>query len=87
MKFLWNLRRISDKISKCFDKTKLVIKKFKQRQVYAKFKGNIWTADLGEMRPLSFFSRNVKYSLYVIDVFTKYASLKHLKRKKKINIF
>ena len=28
---------------------KTVIKKFKRRKVYARFKDNIWTADLAEM--------------------------------------
>ena len=28
---------------------KTVIKKFKRRKVYARFKNNIWTADLAEM--------------------------------------
>ena len=28
---------------------KLVIKKFKRRKVYARFKDNIWAADLAEM--------------------------------------
>ena len=32
---------------------KPVIKKFKRRKVYARFKGNIWAADLVEMESLS----------------------------------
>ena len=29
---------------------KPVIKKFKRRRIYVRFKDNIWTADLAEMR-------------------------------------
>ena len=32
---------------------KPVIKKFKERKTYAKFKDNIWAADLAEMGSLS----------------------------------
>ena len=52
---------------------KPVMKKFKRRKVYAKFKGNIWAANLIEMEALSSKNKNVRYLLCVIDVFTKYA--------------
>ena len=61
---------------------KPVIKKFKRRKVYARFKDNIWAADLAEMESLSSKNKNVKYLLCVIDVFTKYAWVKPLKDKK-----
>ena len=61
---------------------KPVIKKFKRRKVYARFKDNIWTADLVEMESLSSKNKNVRYLLCVIDVFTKYAWVKPLKDKK-----
>ena len=51
---------------------KPIIKKTKRRKVYAIFKGNIWAADLTEMGLLSSSNKNVKYLLWVIDVFTKY---------------
>ena len=47
-----------------------------------RFKGNIWAADLAEMRPLSSENKNVKYLSCVINVFTKYAWAKPLKIKK-----
>ena len=56
---------------------KAVIKKFKERKVYLKFKDNIRAADLTEMGSLSSFKRCVKYSLWVIDVFAKYAWVKN----------
>ena len=66
---------------------KPVIKKFKRRKVYATFKDNIWSADLAEMESLSSKNKNVKYLLCVIDVFTKYVSVKHLKDKKGKTVF
>ena len=59
-----------------------VTKKSKRRKVYARFKDNIWVVDLAEMESLSSKNKNVKYLLRVIDVFTKYAGIKHLKDKK-----
>ena len=38
--------------------------------------------DLAEMESLSSKNKNVKYLSCVIDVFTKYAWVKHLKDKK-----
>ena len=61
---------------------KPVIKKFKRREVYARFKHYIWEADLAEMKSLSSKNENVKYLLCVIDAFTKYAWIKPLKDKK-----
>ena len=58
------------------------IKKFKRRKVYARFKDNIWAADLAEMEKFCFRNKNVKYLLGVIDVFTKYARVKKVKDKK-----
>ena len=91
-------RALASMVYKCFDKKtgsrisvneklaeelhKPVIKKFKRRKVYARFKDNIWAADLAEMESLSTKNENVKYSLCVIDVFTIYAWVKPLIDKK-----
>ena len=58
-----------------------VIKKFK-RSVYARFKNNVWAADLAEMGSLSSKNRGVNYLLFVVDLFTKYTWVKPLKDKK-----
>ena len=50
---------------------KPVIKKFKRRKVYARFKDNIWAADLVKMGSLSSNNKNVKCLFCVIDIFTK----------------
>ena len=61
---------------------KPLIKKFKRTKVCARFKDNIWAADLAEMESLSSKNKNVKYLLCVIDIFTKFAWVKPLKDKK-----
>ena len=54
---------------------KPVIKKLKRRKVNARYKDNIWVADLAEMDSLS--SKNEEFlELCVIDIFTKYAWVK-----------
>ena len=54
---------------------KPVIKKLKRRNVNARYKDNIWVADLAEMDSLS--SKNEEFlELCVIDIFTKYAWVK-----------
>ena len=58
---------------------KPVTKKFKRRKVYARFKDNIWAADLAEMGSLSSKNKNVKY-LWV-------RPLKGKKGKKVLNNF
>ena len=61
---------------------KSVIKEFKRRKVYARFKDNIWAADLAEMGSLPSKNKNVKYLICFIDVITEYARAKPLKDKK-----
>ena len=66
-------------ISQLKELHKPAIKKLKRTQFDARFKDKIWASDLAEMVSLSSKNKNVKYLLYVIDVFTKYAWVKHLK--------
>ena len=61
---------------------KPVIKKFKRRKVYARFKDNIWAADLAEMESLPSKNKNVKYLLSAINALSKYAWVKPLKDTK-----
>ena len=56
----------------------------KRRKGYARFKDNIWAADLAahlDMELLFSKNKNLKYLLCRIDVFTKYAWVKPLKDK------
>ena len=59
-----------------------MFEKVKRRKVYARFKENIWVADLAEMGLLSYKNQDVKYLFCVIDALTKYAWFKALKDKK-----
>ena len=52
---------------------KPLIKKFKIRKIYSKFKDNICAGDLAETESLSSFNCGVKYLLFVIDDFIKFA--------------
>ena len=58
---------------------KPIIRKFKKRKVYSAFKDNIWGADLADMQLLSKYNKGIKFLLCVIDIFSKYALLKHFK--------
>ena len=55
-------------------------KKIKKRKVYARFKDNIWAADLAEMESLSSKNKNVNYLLCFIGIFTKYAWVEQFER-------
>ena len=61
---------------------KPVIKKIERRKVDARFKDNIWAADLAEMVSLSSKNKNAKHLLKFIDFFNKHAWVKPLKDKK-----
>ena len=62
---------------------KPVIKKFEKRKVYSQFKDNIWGVDLANMQSLSRKSKGIKYLLWAIDLFSKYAFVIPLKDKKR----
>ena len=61
---------------------KPAVKKFKKRKIFARFKDNIWAADLTQMESSPSKNKKVKYLLCVIDVFTDFAWAKTLKDKK-----
>ena len=65
---------------------KHIIKKFEKRKVHAAFKDNIWGADLADMQLLSRYNKGIRFLLYVIDIFSKYAWVVPLKNKKGISI-
>ena len=52
---------------------KPVIKKFNKRKVYSQFKDNIWGVDLADMQSLSRKNKGIKYLLWAIDLYSKYA--------------
>ena len=65
---------------------KLIIRKFKKRTVYSRFKDNIWGADLGDTQLISKFNKGLRFLLCVIDIFSKYVWVVPLKDKKVITI-
>ena len=65
---------------------KPVIKKFNKRKVYSQFKDNIWGVDLADMQSLSKKNKGIKYFLFAIDLYSKYAFVVPLKDKKGISI-
>ena len=65
---------------------KPIIRKFKKRKVYSSFRDNIWGVDLADMQLLNKFYKGFRFSLCVIDIFSKYAWVIPLKDKKGISI-
>ena len=65
---------------------KPMIRKFKKRKVCSSFRDNIWGADLADIQLLSKFNKRFRFSLCVIDIFSKYTWLVPLKDKKGISI-
>ena len=65
---------------------KPIIRKFNKRKVYSQFKDNIWGVDLADVHSLSRKNKDIKYLLYAIDLYSKYAFVIPLKDKKGISI-
>ena len=61
---------------------KTVIRKLKKRTVYSRFKDNIWGTDLTDMQLITTFNKEFRFSLCVIEIFSKYACVVPLKDKK-----
>ena len=65
---------------------KPIIRKFEKTKVHAAFKDNIWGAVLADMQLLSKYNKVIRFSLCVIDIFSKYAWAVPLKDKKGVSI-
>ena len=65
---------------------KPIIKKFKKRKAYSSFRDNIWGVDLADMESLSRYNKGIKYLLFAIDLFSKYAWVIPIKDKKGTSI-
>ena len=81
MVYTFFIRKQDHQQEKCKWSVSSRITRESSRNVYARFKNNIWAADLAEMGSLSSFNR-VKYLLSAIDFSAKYAWVKPLKDKK-----
>ena len=65
---------------------KPIIKKFEQTKVHSSFIDNITGADLADMQLISKVKKGFKFSLCVIDIYSKYAWVIPLKYKKGITV-
>ena len=65
---------------------KPIIRKFKKRNVHARFMNSIWGADLADVQLVSTLNKGFRFLLCVIDIYSKYASVIPLKDKKGITI-
>ena len=65
---------------------KPIITKLKKRAVYFGFNDNICGADFAEMQLICNFNKGLRFLLYVIDIFSKYAWVVPLKDKKGVTI-
>ena len=65
---------------------KRIIRNFKKRTVYSRFKDNIWRVDLADMQLISKFNKGFRFLLCVIDIFSKYAWVVPLKDEKGVSI-
>ena len=65
---------------------KPIIRKFKKRKVYSRFKDKIWGADLADMQLISKINKGFRFLLCVIDIFSKYAWVVPIKNKKGVSI-
>ena len=62
---------------------KPIIRKFKKRKVHSSFTDNIWGADIADMQLIRKLITGIRFSLCVIDIFSKHAwviPLKNIKR-------
>ena len=65
---------------------KTIIKKFLKGTVYSAFKDNIWGVDIADMQLISKFNNGFRFSLCLIDIFSKYTWVIPLKDKKGVTI-
>ena len=63
-----------------------IISKLKRWKVYSSFRDNIWGVDLVDMQSLSKYNKGIKYLLFAIDLFSKYAWVVPLRGKRGISI-
>ena len=62
------------------------ITKFRRKRIIPLYKDETWSADLIDKSSLSKYNKNYKFTLTVIDIFTKYAWAIRLKNKSGLSI-
>ena len=63
-----------------------LLKNLRKEKKNSSFRDNIWGVDLADMQSLSKYNKGVKYLLFTIDLFRKYAWVIPLKDKKGTSI-
>ena len=58
----------------------------KKKTIYSGFKNNIWGADLAYRQLINKFNKGIRFFLFVIYIFSKYAWVIPLKDKKGVTI-
>ena len=58
----------------------------KNEKVYSRFIDHIWSADLSDMKLIRKFNKGIRFLLCVIDTFSNYAWVIHLKDKKGVTV-
>ena len=77
---------MSYQLQLAYELHKPIIRKFSKRKVYSLFKDNIWGVYLADMQLISKYNKGIRYLLYVLDLFSKYAWVVPLKNKNGITI-
>ena len=65
---------------------KSIIKKLEKRKVHSFFIDNTCGADLADVQLIKKFNKAFRFLLCIIDIYSKYARVAHLKDKKSITI-
>ena len=65
---------------------KTIIRNFKKRKIHSTFIDSIWGADLADMQLISKFNKGFRFSLCVIDIYSKYAWVILLKDEKVLQL-
>ena len=75
--------KIKQKLQLAEELHKPIIRNLKKGTVYSGLKDNIWGANLANMQLINKFNKGFRFLLFVIDFFSKYASVVPLKDKKR----
>ena len=59
-----------------------MIRGFLKLEAHSSFQDNIWCADLAEMQLIGNCNKRIRFSLFVVDIFSKYTRVVSLKDKK-----
>ena len=62
------------------------IKKYKRLKIHVEKRNDQWSIDLAEMKDLSRFNKQFRYILVCVDVFSRYAFVRLLKKKSSENV-